>query len=338
MSTSLVNAKKPINRQKVEAPLVEVQDLKIHYPIKKGIISRTIGHVKAVDGLNFNIYPGETISLVGESGCGKSTTGRGIVKLEDPTAGKVIFDGRDLSTISGSELRKVRTEMQIIFQDPYSSLNPRKRVGDLLAEPLIAHNLAQGKAVQNKVDELLEIVGLTKAHKGRYPHEFSGGQRQRIGIARALILNPKLVVCDEPVSALDVSIQAQVLNLLKDLQQEFNLTYLFIAHGLGAVKYISDRIAVMYLGKIVELGKTGEIFKNPKHPYTQVLLNAYPIPNPHLRNRERMVIEGDVPSPANPPKGCSFHTRCPFAQSICKEQTPELKGTEHSVACHFPIS
>ncbi|MER2058802.1 MAG: dipeptide ABC transporter ATP-binding protein [Niallia sp.] len=321
-----------------QQPLVEIQNLKKYYPIKKGILSKTVGHVKAVDGLNFSIYPGETISLVGESGCGKSTTGRAIVKLDPPTEGKVLFEGKDMATIQHKELRKIRTEMQIIFQDPYSSLNPRKRIGDLLAEPLIAHRLATKEEANKKVDQILEIVGLTKFHKSRYPHEFSGGQRQRVGIARALMLNPKLVVCDEPVSALDVSIQAQVLNLLKDLQKEFNLTYLFIAHGLGAVKYISDRIAVMYLGKIVEIGKTEEIFKNPKHPYTKILLSAYPIPNPHLRNRERIVVEGDVPSPANPPKGCRFHTRCPMAQAICKEKEPLLNATDHSVACHFPLN
>lgn len=259
------------------------------------------------------------------------------MKLDPPTDGKVLFEGRDMAAIQNKELRKIRTDMQIIFQDPYSSLNPRKRIGDLLAEPLIAHRLATKEEASKKVDRMLEIVGLTKFHKSRYPHEFSGGQRQRVGIARALMLNPKLIVCDEPVSALDVSIQAQVLNLLKDLQKEFNLTYLFIAHGLGAVKYISDRIAVMYLGKIVEIGKTEEIFKNPKHPYTQVLLSAYPIPNPHLRNRERIVVEGDVPSPANPPNGCRFHTRCPMAQAMCKEKEPLLDGANHSVACHFPL-
>ncbi|MEI2403996.1 ABC transporter ATP-binding protein [Niallia taxi] len=319
-------------------PLLEIKNLKKYYPIKKGVLSKTVGHVKAVDGLDFSIYPGETISLVGESGCGKSTTGRAIVKLDPPTEGSVLFEGKDMADLSKGELRKIRTQMQIIFQDPYSSLNPRKRIGDLLAEPLLAHKLASKEEVSKKVDQMLETVGLTKFHKGRYPHEFSGGQRQRIGIARALMLNPKLIVCDEPVSALDVSIQAQVLNLLKDLQKEFNLTYLFIAHGLGAVKYISDRIAVMYLGKIVELGKTADIFSKPKHPYTQALLSAYPIPNPHLRNRERIVVEGDVPSPANPPKGCRFHTRCPFAASICKEKEPVLSGDNHTVACHFPLS
>jgi oligopeptide transport system ATP-binding protein len=320
-----------------DLPLLEVLNLKKYYPIKKGIIPRTVGHVKAVDGLNFSLYPGETLALVGESGCGKSTTGRAIVKLDPPTEGKVILEGMDLSDISGSELRKTRTKMQMIFQDPYSSLNPRKRIGDLLSEPLLAHKLADKVEVDRKVNEMLEIVGLTKLHRSRYPHEFSGGQRQRIGIARALMLNPKLIICDEPVSALDVSIQAQVLNLMKDLQKEFQLTYLFIAHGLGAVKYISDRIAVMYLGKIVELGKTEDIFKKPKHPYTQGLLSTYPIPNPHLRNRERILVEGDVPSPANPPKGCSFHTRCPIAQDICRVQTPELTGLHHQTACHFPL-
>lgn len=323
--------------RELKQPLVQIEQLKKYYPIKKGVLSKTVGHVKAVDGLDFSIYPGETISLVGESGCGKSTTGRAIVKLDPPTDGKILFEGKDLASIGSNELRKIRTQMQIIFQDPYSSLNPRKRVGDLLAEPLLAHKLATREEANKKVEQMLETVGLTKFHKGRYPHEFSGGQRQRIGIARALMLNPKLIVCDEPVSALDVSIQAQVLNLLKDLQKEFNLTYLFIAHGLGAVKYISDRIAVMYLGKIVEIGKTEEIFRNPKHPYTQALLSAYPVPNPRLRDRERIVLEGDVPSPANPPSGCRFHTRCPVSQAICKEKEPILQGPEHSVACHFPL-
>ena len=337
MSVEIKPEKDGIFKEQMQ-PLVEIQNLKKYYPIKKGVFSKTVGHVKAVDGLNFSIYSGETISLVGESGCGKSTTGRAIVKLDPPTDGKVLFEGRDMAAIQNKELRKIRADMQIIFQDPYSSLNPRKRIGDLLAEPLIAHRLATKEEASKKVDQMLEIVGLTKFHKSRYPHEFSGGQRQRVGIARALMLNPKLIVCDEPVSALDVLIQAQVLNLLKDLQIEFNLTYLFIAHGLGAVKYISDRIAVMYLGKIVELGSTEEIFRNPKHPYTQVLLSAYPIPNPHLRNRERIVVEGDVPSPANPPKGCRFHTRCPIAQAMCKEKEPLLNGANHSVACHFPLS
>jgi oligopeptide transport system ATP-binding protein len=338
MSVSTIQAERDQLHPVPDVPLLEVHNLKKYYPIKKGIIPRTVGHVKAVDGLSFQLFPGETLSLVGESGCGKSTTGMAIVKLDPPTDGKVFLEGKDLSNVSGAELRKTRTNMQMIFQDPYSSLNPRKRIGDLLAEPLLAHKLANKNEVDRKVNEILEIVGLTKLHRSRYPHEFSGGQRQRIGIARALMLNPKLIICDEPVSALDVSIQAQVLNLLKDLQNEFQLTYLFIAHGLGAVKYISDRIAVMYLGKIVELGKTEDIFKNPKHPYTQGLLSTYPIPNPHLRNRERIIIEGDIPSPANPPKGCSFHTRCPYAEEICRVQSPELTGLHHQAACHFPLN
>ncbi|XJZ27017.1 ABC transporter ATP-binding protein [Bacillota bacterium Lsc_1132] len=319
-------------------PLLQVNNLKKYYPVKKGIISHTVGHVKAVDGLNFAIYPGETLGLVGESGCGKSTTGRVIVQLETPSDGEVIFQNKDLASLSNRELRKMRTDIQIIFQDPYSSLNPKKRIGDLLSEPLKAHKLAEGKEINRKVDEILEVVGLTRFHRSRYPHEFSGGQRQRIGIARALILNPKLIICDEPVSALDVSIQAQVLNLLKDLQKEFQLTYLFIAHGLGAVKYISDRIAVMYLGKIVEMAPTKEIFTHPKHPYTKVLLNAYPPPNPHLRERDQIVIQGDVPNAANPPAGCAFHTRCPYVQAKCREQMPVLQGGRHPVACHFPLS
>lgn len=321
-----------------KTPLLEIKDLKKYYPIRKGILSRTVGQVKAVDGINLSVYQGETLGLVGESGCGKSTTGRTIVRLEDPTEGTIRFQDKELSTLSQKELRTIRTSMQIIFQDPYSSLNPKKRIGDLLAEPLKTHHLAEGEEIDKKVNDILNIVGLTKHHRNRYPHEFSGGQRQRIGIARALIVNPKLIICDEPVSALDVSIQAQVLNLLKDLQQEFQLTYVFIAHGLGAVKYISDRIAVMYLGKIVEIATTEEIFKRPRHPYTKILLNAYPIPNPHMRDREQIVIQGDVPSAANPPSGCTFHTRCPYAQDICRQQIPSLEGTDHSVACHFPLS
>ncbi|WP_332236921.1 ABC transporter ATP-binding protein [Sporolactobacillus sp. KGMB 08714] len=327
---------KPLTEQ--EKPLLEVKNLKKYYPVKRGIISRTVGYVKAVDGVSFSIYPGETVGLVGESGCGKSTTGRSLVRLENPTAGQVIFEGKDLASISKKEMRELRTDLQIIFQDPYSSLNPRKRIGDLLAEPLLAHKLAGKAEASEKVNHILETVGLSKHYKNRYPHEFSGGQRQRIGIARALMLHPKLIICDEPVSALDVSIQAQVLNLLKDLQKEFNLTYVFIAHGLGAVKYISDRITVMYLGKIMEMAKTKEIFEHPMHPYTEILLNAYPVPNPHMRDRKQIVVEGDVPSPANPPKGCVFHTRCPFAKDICHEKVPGLNGTDHLVACHFPLS
>lgn len=337
MSQAAIIAEKMKPDHLKREPIIKVEGLKKHFPIKKGIISRTVGSIKAVDGISFEVYPGETLALVGESGCGKSTTGRALVQLDPQTEGHVYFEGTDLAGLSSKELRKTRTQLQIIFQDPFSSLNPRMRVGELLAEPLLTHMSMSKKEAMEKVDDILRTVGLTPSHKTRYPHEFSGGQRQRIGIARALILNPKLIVCDEPVSALDVSIQAQILNLLKDLQQQFHLTYIFIAHGLGAVKYISDRIAVMYLGKIVEIGTTKEIFSSPKHPYTQVLLNAYPIPNPHMRNRERIVVEGDVPSPANPPKGCSFHTRCPYAQAICREETPVLTGQGRQAACHFPL-
>ncbi|MCU6793705.1 ABC transporter ATP-binding protein [Paenibacillus sp. WQ 127069] len=314
-------------------PLLRVERLKTYYPIKKGIISKTVGYVKAVDDISFDIFPGETLGLVGESGCGKSTIGKTLVRLETPTAGRIYFQDRDITDYSNREMKKVRSDLQIIFQDPYSSLNPRKQIKDILAEPLNAHRIVAGREVQNRVDHLLEMVRLPKSYKNRYPHEFSGGQRQRIGIARALSLNPKLIICDEPVSALDVSIQAQILNLLKDLQEELQLTYLFIGHGLGAVRYISDRIAVMYLGKIVEIARTEDIFRNPQHPYTRALLSAYPVPNPHLRSKERIVIQGDVPSPANPPSGCRFHTRCPLAKSICREQEPLLKGNDHAVAC-----
>ncbi|KQO16577.1 ABC transporter ATP-binding protein [Paenibacillus sp. Leaf72] len=314
-------------------PLLQIEQLKTYYPIRKGVISRTVGHVKAVDGVNLAIYPGETVGLVGESGCGKSTIGRTIVRLEEPTEGRILFRGDDIAHYGSKAMKQVRSDMQMIFQDPYSSLNPRKRISDILAEPMLVHGILPKEQVAGEVEMLLEIVGLPKSYKNRYPHEFSGGQRQRIGIARALSLKPKLIVCDEPVSALDVSIQAQVLNLLKDLQKEFQLTYLFIGHGLGAVRYISDRIAVMYLGKIVEIATTESIFRQPKHPYTRALLSAYPVPNPHLRTKERIVIQGDVPSPANPPSGCRFHTRCPLAMAICREQEPELKGAQHSVAC-----
>lgn len=319
-------------------PILKVENLQKYYPIKKGIIPKTIGHVKAVDGIDFEIFPGETLGLVGESGCGKSTTGKAIIQLDPPTGGHVFFRGQEMTQMNKVELRELRKEIQIIFQDPYSSLNSRQRVSDILAEPLRVHKIVPEANIYERVNELLELVGLSKHQRNRYPHEFSGGQRQRIGIARALSLNPKLIICDEPVSALDVSIQAQILNLLKDLQAELNLTFLFIAHGLGAVKYISDRIAVMYLGKIVEIAKTEEMFKQPMHPYTHALLNAYPAPNPHLRNREKAVLEGDVPNPSNPPRGCRFHTRCPIAQSICREVEPFLSGKNHLVACHYPMN
>ncbi|WP_045516650.1 ABC transporter ATP-binding protein [Neobacillus niacini] len=314
-------------------PLIEVKDLKTYYPIKKGIFSKTVGHVKAVDGVSFSIYPGETLGLVGESGCGKSTIGRTLIRLEQATEGQILFDGQDLTSTTNKNLVSMRKNFQIIFQDPYSSLNPRKRVKDILAEPLLVHHIVDPAQVNKRVDELMVMVGLPRQSKNRYAHEFSGGQRQRIGIARALSLNPKLIICDEPVSALDVSIQAQILNLLNDLQKQLDLTYLFIAHGLGAVKYISDRIAVMYLGEIVEIGETRDVIKNPKHPYTKALLNAYPIPNPHLRAKERVFIQGDVPSPANPPQGCRFHTRCPIATQTCREGKPKLEGGVHKAAC-----
>lgn len=319
-------------------PLLRIEGLKTYYPIKRGLLSRTVGNVKAVDDISLELYQGETLGLVGESGCGKSTIGRSIIRLENPTEGRIWFDGEDITKRSMSDLRGERTKMQMIFQDPYSSLNPRMRVQELLAEPMRVHGVAGGAELEARIDKLLDTVGIPRSYKQRFPHEFSGGQRQRIGIARALSLNPKLIVCDEPVSALDVSIQAQILNLLKDLQRELGLTYLFIAHGLGAVKYISTRIAVMYLGKVVEVGTKEQIFSNPRHPYTQALLSAYPVPNPRMRGQERIVLQGDVPSPANPPSGCRFHTRCPFAEAKCREQEPLLQGGEHAAACHYPLA
>jgi oligopeptide/dipeptide ABC transporter ATP-binding protein len=322
-------------------PLLQVRDLRRYYPIRKGVIARTVGHVRAVDGVSFDVYPGETVGIVGESGCGKSTTGRAVVRLEPPTSGSVLFDGTDIATLSTARMRRLRTELQMVFQDPYSSLNPQIRIGDLLAEPLVAHKRLDRAGARAKAAEMLATVGLPKLSLDRYPHELSGGMRQRVGIARALMLEPRLIVCDEPVSALDVSIQAQVLNLLKDLQGEFGLTYVFISHGLGAIKYISDRIVVMYLGKVMETATTAEIFARPKHPYTEILLDAYPEPDPRLRDRERIIVEGDVPSPANPPPGCVFHTRCPYAQDICRTEAPSLNaagGARHQVACHFPLA
>jgi oligopeptide transport system ATP-binding protein len=318
--------------------LLDVQNLKMHFPITRGIIfQRQVGAIKAVDGINFTLYKGETLGLVGESGCGKSTTGRAILQLHRPTEGHVIFEGKDLTLTKGEDLRKMRRRMQMIFQDPYASLNPRMTVGSIIGEPLEVHGLGSSKKErQERVQELLKIVGLNPVFVNRYPHEFSGGQRQRIGIARALAVNPAFVVCDEPISALDVSIQAQIINLLEDLQDELGLTYLFIAHDLSVVRHISDRIAVMYLGKVVELADRDELYRDPMHPYTQALLSAVPIPDPEIeRRRQRIILEGDVPSPANPPKGCHFSTRCPRVMDICRDKEPPFKdyGGGHQVAC-----
>ncbi len=319
--------------------LLEVRGLKKYFPITSGIIlQRVKAYVKAVDGLDFFVRKGETLGLVGESGCGKSTTGRSILQLYRPTAGEVLFQGKDLCKLQGEELRKMRRNMQMIFQDPYASLNPRMTVGDIIGEPLEVHNIAKGKEKKERVQELLKIVGLNPYFVNRYPHEFSGGQRQRIGVARALAVNPAFIVCDEPISALDVSIQAQIINLLEELQAQFHLTYLFIAHDLSVVRHISDRVAVMYLGKIVELTDRDSLYKNPLHPYTKALLSAVPIPDPIVEEkRERIILTGDVPSPVNPPSGCRFHTRCPIAIERCKHEDPEFRdvGHLHFVACHL---
>jgi oligopeptide transport system ATP-binding protein len=319
-----------------ETPLLEVKHLKKHFPIKGGVFSKTIGYVYAVDDINFTLEKGETLGLVGESGCGKSTTGRTILRLIEPTDGMISFEGQDITHLDKSAMRALRREMQIIFQDPYASLNPRMTVGSIIGEPLEIHKIAKGSEKEERVASLLQKVGLRAEDMRKYPHEFSGGQRQRIGIARALALNPKLIVCDEPVSALDVSIQAQVINLLEDLQAEFGLSYLFIAHNLNVVEHISNRVAVMYLGQIVELASDEELYKNPQHPYTEALLSAVPIPDPTVK-KKRIILEGDVPSPINPPKGCHFHTRCMYKDKICEEVEPEFKdiGGGHWVACHF---
>jgi len=319
--------------------LIDVKGLKVHFPIKGGILNRTVATVKAVDGVDLFVPQGETLGLVGESGCGKSTAGRAILQLIRPTAGSVSFEGVDLTKLSNDQVRRKRSEMQMIFQDPYGSLDPRFTVGQIISEPLENFKRGNQKEVRDEVGHLLEVVGLNPYYVNRFPHEFSGGQRQRIGIARALALHPKLVIADEPVSALDVSIQAQVLNLLKDLQEKFGLTYLFVAHNLSVVKHISDRVAVMYLGRVAELADSEELYKMPLHPYTQALLSAIPVPDPEIESRrKRIILEGDVPSPVNPPSGCNFHPRCWKAQQICREIIPplEAKQPNHYAACHFP--
>ncbi len=319
--------------------LVDVKGLKVYFPIKGGILNRTVANVKAVDGVDLFIRRGETLGLVGESGCGKSTTGRAILQLIKPTAGSVVFEGAELTKLSPGEIRKKRARMQMVFQDPYGSLDPRFTVGEIVAEPLQNFNRGSAKEIQEQVAGLLEVVGLNPFFMNRFSHEFSGGQRQRIGIARALALRPSLVVADEPVSALDVSIQAQVINLLQDLQGKFGLTYLFVAHNLSVVKHISDRVAVMYLGRVAELAKSEELYEMPLHPYTQALLSAIPVPDPEVESkRKRIILEGDVPSPVNPPSGCNFHPRCWKAQAICREVIPPLeeKQYNHFAACHFP--
>jgi oligopeptide transport system ATP-binding protein len=333
MTAEAVSTKTPENE-----PLLRVENLKMYFPIRRGVFQSHVGDIKAVDDVSFSVLKGETLGLVGESGCGKTTTGRAIIRIYTPTAGHAYFNGVDLAALKGTELRLMRRKMQMIFQDPYASLNPRMSVAGIVSEPLAVHNIAAGKERQEMVDELLRLVGLNPALKNRYPHEFSGGQRQRIGLARSLALNPDLIICDEPISALDVSIQAQVVNLLVRLQQKLGLTYIFIAHDLSMVRHISRRVAVMYLGKIVELTDRNTLYSNPLHPYTQALLSAVPVPDPVIEEkRQRILLEGDLPSPANPPQGCNFNTRCPVAIDTCFEIEPEFLEVEpgHRVACHL---
>ena len=322
--------------------ILKAENLMKHYPIRAGVLRRTVGHVKAVDGVSFELHRGETLGVVGESGCGKSSLGRLLMRLEEPTGGKLTFDGVDVYSQEGAAMRRLRRDIQIVFQDPYTSLNPRKTVGDIVGEPFEIHpDVVPRRGRRRRVEELLDLVGLNPEHINRYPHQFSGGQRQRIGIARGLALNPKVIICDEPVSALDVSVQAQVVNLLEKLQAELGLAYVFIAHDLSVVRHISDRVAVMYLGRIVEIGDEDQIYSRPTHPYTQALLSAVPVPDPTRRGSEhRITLSGDVPSPANPPSGCRFHTRCWKAQDICSKEDPDLRDrsdglSAHASACHF---
>lgn len=320
----------------MQNPLLEVKGLKKYFDVRGGVFSRKVGEVKAVDDVSFTVREGEILGIVGESGCGKSTLGKSILRLIEPTEGEVLFEGLNITRLSQEDLRKLRCDMQMIFQDPYASLNPRHTVEKIIGEPLLVHGMKSVRERKERVKELLEVVGLSPYHASRYPHQFSGGQRQRIGIARALANHPKLIICDEPVSALDVSVQSQILNLMEDLRNEFNLTYIFISHDLSVVKHISDRVGVMYLGRMVELTEKDALYDNPKHPYTEALLSAVPMPDPDEK-RDRIILEGDLPNPAHPPAGCAFHTRCPYAMDMCKVTRPQIKEVEdkHFVACHL---